>query len=130
LKRHDVRRTIGVEMKLEDFVAETLQEIVAGIIRAQEYAKSNGGEIVPTALSQMSEPGQYFDHEDGSPIEHVRFDVAVNTDEGTTTEGGIGVFVGPLALGSRGQSDASSHSAGRIQFAVPVKFPKQTADGA
>jgi hypothetical protein len=57
--------------------------------------------------------------------QEVQFDVAVTTQSGTETKGGIGVFVGPITLGSAGKSDQSTDSTNRINFSVPVYLPAQ-----
>jgi hypothetical protein len=113
-------------MKLEDFVSETLRQIISGVKQAQAFAKDQGGQVVPpNMVFRTSEGVQLFDSRDGTPIEQIQFDVAVTTTEGTSTKGGIGVFVGPLGLGSAGQSNASNQSLSRISFSVPIIFPKQ-----
>lgn len=100
-------------MKLQDFVSETLIEIVNGVKQAQVAVKGSKAEINPSR-----------------PIEGVKerpieFDVAVTTIEGTETKGGVGIFVGPVGIGTQGRSDSSSSSVSRIKFSVPVKYPYQ-----
>lgn len=98
-------------MKLQDFVSETLKEIIDGVLAAQRYAASKNARINP-----------------GSPVrresqQHVEFDVAVTTTEGTETKGGIGVFVGPVGLGSQGRTDNTNSSVSRIKFSIKVELP-------
>lgn len=113
-------------IKLEDFVSETLRQILNGIVKAQENAKELGGEVNPSTANYRTDQGmQLYDYRDGSLIEHVNFDVVVTTSEGTETKGGIGVFVGPIGLGSHGYSNATNQSISNIKFTVPVKFPSQ-----
>ena len=113
-------------MKLEDFISQTLREILVGIKQAQAFAEENGGEIVPPKIRFRTDQGlQLYDQTDGTPVEKIEFDVAVTATEGTSTKGGIGVFVGAVGLGSQGQSNASNQSVSRIKFSVPVMFPKQ-----
>ncbi len=96
-------------MKLEDFVAQTLKEIINGVKKAQSDTSQTGAVINTTPPTERSRI--------------VEFDVAVTTTEGTKTEGGAGVFVGPIGLGTRGASDASTSSVSRVKFSVPVQFP-------
>jgi hypothetical protein len=98
-------------MKLQDFVAETLKELIDGVKTAQSHAISNGARVNPHGL-HFKENQQ-----------HVEFDVAVTTTEGTQTKGGIGVFVGPVGLGSQGQSDNTNSSVSRIRFSIKVVLP-------
>jgi len=111
-------------IKLEDFVSETLHQILNGVIKAQEYAKELGGEVNPSSARFRTDQGmQLYDKRDGSLIERVDFDIAVTTTEGTETKGGVGIFVGPVGLGSHGQSNSTNQSISNIKFTVPVKFP-------
>jgi hypothetical protein len=112
-------------MKLKDFVAETLKEIVDGVVEAQEYYKAKGGSVNSSSITFRTDQGlQMWDSENGQPVQQIEFDVAVTTTEGKETKGGIGVFVGPVGLGSQGKSDATNSSSSRIKFSVPILLPK------
>ncbi len=86
-------------IKLEDFVSETLKQIINGVAAAQEHAASRGGLVNPRDTSFKSGEGiaKLYRAYDASLVEEIRFDVVVTTLESTGTEGGIGVFVGPIA---------------------------------
>jgi len=56
-------------------------------------------------------------------VQSISFDVAVSVAQGTETKGGVGLVVGPVALGSQGKSDASNTSMSRIQFRIPMVLP-------
>jgi hypothetical protein len=112
-------------MKLKDFVAETLKEIIDGVTEAQGYYSSKGASVnSPNIVYRMAEASQLMDQVSGQIAQMVEFDVAITAAEGTETKGGIGVFVGPIGLGSQGKSDASNTSVSRIKFSVPVLLPK------
>lgn len=113
-------------MKLQDFVAETLKEIINGVAEAQVHYAEKGGSVNSRDLRFRNMEGfQMYDVETGQPAQMIEFDVAVTTVEGTETKGGIGVFVGPVGLGSQGRSDASNTSSSRIRFSVPIFLPKE-----
>lgn len=59
------------------------------------------------------------------PEHLIEFDVAVTTTGESKTGGGIGIFVGAVALGSKGESAKGSESVSRVRFAVPVVYPTQ-----
>jgi hypothetical protein len=109
-------------MELKDFVAETLKQIIEGVKNAQDYAQESGGQINPQWSSGKSGESVMVARRI-FPIKEVEFDVAVTAAEGTKTKGGIGIFVGPVGLGSHGQSDASSSSISKIKFSVPMVLP-------
>lgn len=103
------------QMTLEDFVSDTLQQVNLGVRRAQHDSKGNSAGII--------NPNEGF-----AKIEFIDFDVAVTTIAGTESRGGIGVFVGPVGLGSQGASEASNSSINRIKFKIPVLYPVGPAE--
>jgi len=113
-------------MKLEDFVAETISQIISGIKKTHNNAEKNGAAVNPRLARKTGtlSTGR-MKVEARSPIHTVEFDVAVTTMEEKGTKGGIGVFIGPMALGSKGKSESSNTSVSRIKFSVPVVFPTQ-----
>lgn len=105
-------------MELHEFIRETLSQIIRGITEAQQSDSitSTSGAIVPSGQGLSDK--DYFNQE-------VNFDIAVTTQSGTESKGGIGIFVGPVTLGSSGKSDQSTDSTNRIKFAVPIYLPSQ-----
>jgi len=113
-------------MDLQEFVAETISQIVDGVINAQKLVSEKGGEINPhvnTSHEQLGKQGYLFSSE--GPVQIVQFDVALTISEGTGTKGGIGIFAGPIGLGSSGQSSAENSSVSRVRFSVPLLLPRQ-----
>jgi len=112
-------------MELRDFVAETLRQIIDGIKAAQEYSSDKGAKVNPKKLYFRTDQGsvKLQDRSTGALVQEIDFDVAVTTTEGTQTKGGIGVFVGPIGLGSQGQSNVNNQSVSRIKFSVPLLLP-------
>ena len=107
-------------MKLETFIAETLKQIVAGVKSAQKDAEEHGAMINPPIRGEkLLRPL----NNSATIVQQVEFDVALTTSEGTTTSGGLGIFVGYVGIGARGESDAASASTSRIKFSVPVSLP-------
>jgi len=110
-------------MKLQDFVSETLEQIIHGVKEAQGEAKKDGATISPD--SHLSYDNKRYLFYGGGLVEHVEFDVAVTTSEGKETKAGLGIFVVGIGVGAGGKSDASSVSVSRIKFSVPVALPTQ-----
>lgn len=115
-------------MKLEDFVAETIIQIINGINKTHDNAKKNGATVNPRleAIKDILPNGQRI-IEPRPPIHSIEFDVAVTTMEEKGAKGGFGVFVGPMGIGSQGKSELINTSMSRIKFSVPVIFPTQDA---
>lgn len=107
-------------MQLDDFVAETIRQIAAGVQRGQIEARKLGTIVNPAMLDRRPSAHGFLHPE---MIKNVEFDVAVTTSEGTETKGGIGVSVLAVKLGSQGKSDATSTTANRIKFNVPITYP-------
>lgn len=113
-------------MKLEEFISETINQIISGIRKTHDHAKEQGAVVNPkiehkkTTLSTKETKIEAL-----SPIRTVEFDIAITTSEGKGTKGGIGIFVGPIGVGAQGKSDSSNSSISRIKFSVPVVFPTQ-----
>ena len=101
----------GLAMELQDFIDETLKQIISGVRSAQESAIELGAKINPRGGSVVE-------------MRNVHFDIAVNTSEKAVTKGGV--VVGPVgSVGSQDQSDVAGSSMSRIKFSVPVKLPVQ-----
>ncbi len=116
-------------MELRDFVAESLKQVVDGIVNAQEYSKKKGAFINPKDMVNTSNNGLIVTHNLGSgqyPIPQViEFDVAVTVSEGMEAKAGIGVFAGALGLGTQAKVADGNSSISRIKFSIPVLFPEQ-----
>lgn len=111
-------------MELQDFVAETLKQIIDGVIAAQTYAAEKGARVNPPIDFRSNEGGLLmWEKGFNQPIHSVDFDVAVTAKEGTKTQGGISVLVGALGLKATGQSEESAHKLNRIRFSIPIGLP-------
>ncbi len=110
-------------MELKEFVAATLADIVEGVRLAQARTKGTSAVVNPELDSSSGREGS-FHRGTGTFIREVEFDVAVTATESTGTKGGVGIFVGAVALGSQGQSDAGKTQLSRIKFGVPVLLPR------
>lgn len=74
------------------------EQIVSGVVDAQKEVADKGASVNPSGLHLKSD--QIKGHaitNDGNVTQHIEFDVAVTTTEGTGTKGGIGVVAGVLA---------------------------------
>lgn len=116
-------------MKLQEFVRETLKEIIAGVKESQKYAESEGALVSPYMYEHGDKTSiRYLAHQNNATIERIEFDVAVTSTEGSATEAGAGIFVAAFGLGAKGTSDASSSSISRIKFSIPLGLPHARID--
>ena len=103
-------------MDLKDFVAATLEQILAGVKQAQ--ASPDGGHInadspgLPNGKNAFS-AGTY------GTFTLVEFDIAVSAE--TAGKGGANLKV--FGVGVDGSGEHKSGTANRIAFAIPVRLP-------
>jgi len=118
-------------MKLGDFISETIKEIIDGVAKAQDYAKDRGATINPrhikwseTKKSFYITPGQTSP--DQAPLlTPIDFDVLLAIREDDSTEAGIGVFAAAFGIGVKGKIKDTSETSHRIRFQILTKLPQQ-----
>lgn len=120
-------------MKLQEFVSETLREIIAGVKDAQAYAKDNGGLVNPE-VDRGGEKDRYATVRVAPqewvrcPIRDIDFDVAVTSIDTSEIQAGAGIFVAALGIGVKDKSDISNNSVSRVKFSVPLALPVNYPD--
>jgi len=112
-------------VNLQDFITETLTQIVQGVKASQEVVAVQGAEVSPhlSGGPAVNSTHGFVPTKTGVYAQIVSFDVALTVKEGTGTKGGIGVFAGAVTLGSSGQSSAENSSISHVKFAVPLTLP-------
>jgi hypothetical protein len=113
-------------MELKEFVAQSLKNIIDGVIDAQEYAKGKNADINPnynlnfhdsTSFATSSATYHY--------LQIMDFDVAVTTSSETEAKIGGGIFVAAASLGATGKDKQGDSIYSRIKFSIPIELPKQ-----
>src|SRR4051812_2244330 len=100
-------------IELKHFIAQTLTEIVEGVVEAQAAVEKHGAQVSPAAQRVSNRPYE-------ARTESVEFDVEVTTEDSSSTKKGLGVFVAPIAAGTQGLAGSQRTSVGRIKFHVWV----------
>jgi len=110
-------------MKLDDFVEETLKQIIKGVVAAQEYGQTQSTNINPiTAVFQNPAEGQTFCQETGVLLQKIGFDIAVTVNESQTLAND-GESVGSISVSSTSLNSSQNSSVSRVQFEVPILLP-------
>lgn len=110
-------------MKLDDFVAETLNQIIKGVIVAQNFGLRHDANVNPaSARFHSATQGQTFCQNTGVPLQNVEFDVAVTVSEGQSKSEGD-TSVGSISVSAANVSNLQNSSISRIRFSVPVRLP-------
>jgi hypothetical protein len=112
-------------MTVKEFVEDTLVQIIEGVQAAQTRIGKSGASINRFGMTLRFDhlEGRRYDPQTAEIEEMVRFDIAVTAEGGTGTKGGVGVFLGSIALGSQGQSTSKDSQISRVQFSVPIVYP-------
>lgn len=97
---------------LEDFVATTLEQVVAGVVRAQESGSKLGAKVGAAGIT-------------GQEYREVEFDISVSATQDAGSGARLKVGVASVLQGSvGGSSDAARAAAHRVRFTILVVFPR------
>lgn len=110
-------------MELKDFVAETLKQIVDGVILAQKDISEKGACINPSGIGKADTGLLYASLQKAKTVQLVDFDISLVATEGNEAKGGIGVFVSGFGVGIQGKSDTASSATNKVRFSVPIRLP-------
>jgi hypothetical protein len=110
-------------MQLDDFVSQTLKQIIDGVSVAQDYARSKSANVNPSSARFDSKAAGYlFCSDTHVPLQEVEFDVAVTVAESSTANDDD-QKVGEISVTSSNQMTSQNSSESRIKFKVPVLLP-------
>lgn len=112
-------------MDLEDYIAETIRQIVSGVSKAQSLTSEHGAVVNPNMRSNptINSALGIIPLGTGVYAQLVHFDVALTVKKGTGTKGGIGVASGIVNLGSAGQSSSEDTAVNHVKFSIPLALP-------
>ncbi|MBX2970875.1 MAG: hypothetical protein KF803_16025 [Cyclobacteriaceae bacterium] len=116
-------------MKLDEFIFESIKQVIDGIDNAREYAETKGAKISGENLNFIGAKNGggvvYMSQINNEIIEKIDFDIAVVAKEGDKAKGGVGLFVGAVGMGIQGHTESENSSMSRIKFSVPLHLPKK-----
>ena len=110
-------------MELDEFIEETLKQIIKGINGARKNV--DGGEINPDISGDAFKDTSCGD---GHTIWPVDFDVAVTVNETSNIEGQSKISVLGVGVGASASGQSVSSTVTRIKFRVPVRYPNDWDD--
>jgi hypothetical protein len=97
----------GGNMDLKEFIEETVKQIIDGVIGSQKHAKSVGAKVAPFGDARK-----------------VSFDVSVTVVDDKESQGKAGLSVWSLGAGISSKNETTNTLAHKIQFDVPIYFPR------
>lgn len=113
-------------VSLEDFISETLVQIVRGTHRAQD-ALGDLANVNPPDLRKKTSLQKPAWHEATPKTHNVEFDVQLTASSATQTSGDAGVKLAVFSAKTDGQSNKETQQFNRIQFSIPLVFQTSSA---
>lgn len=110
-------------MELKEFITQTIKDVLDGVLEAQN-AQKIGNCVVPSGTGSNAFPkGNVINNGDWTST-LINFDIAISAEESAATGGKAGVKIAVLSAGLDTENTNKNTSTSRIQFSVPVIFPK------
>ena len=110
-------------MQLNEFVSETLKQVIDGVTSAQEYGRSKNANINPSSARMDNKASGYsYCVKTGILLQDVEFDVAVTVSESNMSTDGD-KSMGAISVSAASSSASQNSSASRIKFKVPILLP-------
>jgi hypothetical protein len=113
-------------MKLDEFISESIKAVIKGINDSQEFAKENGALINPHIGKwdfDKTETTYYGNEEGARRVSKINFDVAVTVSNTSSIDGGGGINIHALKLGTNIADSEKNETVSRIQFDLNVALP-------
>ena len=116
-------------MKLSEFIAESIREIIEGTITAQQHATTIGAKVNhPDTIVKVNNQLHRLASATGNQIGHeVEFNVAVcvpNHDD-PPCESGNSILVGSIGKDKFGRPNEPDAASCRLHFAITLALPLQ-----
>ena len=117
-------------MELRTFIAQSLQDIVFGILDAQNAVKAAGSDaVVSPEIVDRSVHGEPKAAGRYQPVTMIRFDIAVVASTAGTVEatGKGGIKVWPFGAAEASAAANVNHERGhesRLAFEIPIALPR------
>jgi hypothetical protein len=115
-------------MKLDDFIHESLKDIMLGVNRASGFGLDNKlGIVNPSQISfNQGQDSMIYHVDSGQLVQNVEFDIAVTVNEGETYTSGGPQSLGDITVsGHQTDNSKSNSSISRIKFSIPVLLAKR-----
>ena len=109
-------------MQLDEYITETLVQIVKGVNDAAQEVSSLGGTVNPHAT--FIDVG--FDvHPEKPPKQTIKFDIAIQVKESTDVDASAKAKLSVFSIGCGIKNLDESNIAHRVTFEVPLDLPCQ-----
>lgn len=108
-------------MKLSEFVKETINSVVSGVVLSQKDLEKTNAIINPSTIDENSFISLNYGNK---RVINISFDVAVTVDNIEGDEAGIKVSVANFFSGKvGGETKTANQKVSRVSFEIPVLLP-------
>jgi hypothetical protein len=123
-------------VNLENFVEQSLIQIMSGVAKAQQATKLEGKHhsesdvINPRFMpgADFSPKDRYYFTIDRNVVQFVDFDVAVTSETGSNIRGGASIKVLGIGVGTDAGINDKLSAVSRLKFQVPIIFPRSQGE--
>jgi hypothetical protein len=118
-------------MKLGNFIAQTVSEIIDGVLVAQAYAEQKGASINPGHVNWSEQKQSFYMStdevgKDPAPlVGPIDFEILLTIGEDEKAQGGLGIFAASLGLGVKGEIKEYAETVNKIKFQILATLPQQ-----
>lgn len=109
-------------MELKEFVEESINQIIDGIIASQIRNKENGAIISPSFIGDKSSQTEV--NGKNYTVSKIDFEVALTTTDESGTKAGIGVLFGYIGGSVQGEQKNKNAAITSLKFSIPVAYPQ------
>lgn len=110
-------------MQLDEFIKESLTQIMNGVIDAQKESVGKKYVINPYTRKKSDVIGNVmfdFSLKDKMSID---YEIILTNNTSNKNKGGIGVFLGGVGIGGQNDSTNENNNLTKVKFPIPVVFP-------
>lgn len=108
-------------MNLEEFVSQTLVQIIRGSLKAQNELTASV-RIFPLSMRPVTNDDGVTFHAPHRDVQNVEFDVQLTVEESSGKSGNAGVGIKVFSAGLNSESKQNTQSTSRVKFSVPMLY--------
>lgn len=107
-------------MDLSEFIRETLNSVVGGVVLSQDDLEGTNAKINPSTINENG----FIDSRGKRKVTNISFDVAVTVEDIDEKRKGLKIAVAEIVSVGRGnETKTANQVVSRISFDVPVLLP-------
>ena len=113
-------------MQLDEFISETMIQIVNGVIKGHNAVYQIGARVNPSLRGTNPQVSGFVPGvgTTGKGAHFIDFDIALIVAENQSGKAGVGIFAGSIGVGGTKESGSSDSSVSRIKFKLPLSLPE------